>query len=50
MTALREKWGLTSLSQGGGALDKGAHQPLAAWTERSVPMFRPVHNLRQERA
>ncbi len=40
---MREKWGLTSLSQGAAMPDESTHKVHAAWTERSVPIFRPLN-------
>jgi hypothetical protein len=40
MLTLCEKWGLTSLSQGAAIRLKNTDALLAAWTERSVPIFR----------
>jgi predicted CXXCH cytochrome family protein len=39
----REKWGLPTLSQGTHPFAKVIQQFVAAWTERAVPIFRPVH-------
>jgi hypothetical protein len=38
---MREKWGLTTLSQGGHHLSQKKHSRDAAWTEWSVTIFRP---------
>ena len=41
---MREKWGQSTLSQGACISRENNIDP-AAWTERTVPIFRPVHTL-----
>src|ERR1700683_5345036 len=46
---MREKWGLTILSQGAQILRANTEHPRRQWTERSVPFFRPATLIRVHR-